>query len=174
MGKLGELTAEIGKGLKFEEYDVYYDHGAAGDHVGRIVSTIEEKYLRRDELSQMDIAIVGKDSGKALVLIEIEETNDRPKALLGDAFGVLVGDYIFFHRKQKITVNKHTTLIVLGKSKISDDKRNKVLRKKIMKVKSKLSTNNSKIGNVVIKSFTDEKELSTLLLSEIDKAIKGE
>ena len=114
------------------------------------------------------------DSGKAAVLIEIEERNDRPKAILGDVFGVLMGEYIFFHRNQKFTVNKHTTLIVFGKSKISDEKRNKVLRKKIMKVKSKLSTNNSKIGKVVIKSFVDEKELSTLLLSEIDKAIKGE
>jgi hypothetical protein len=171
MAKRGELTAEIGKSLKFEEYDVYYDHGVAGDHVGRIVSTLEEKYLRRDELSQMDIAIVGKDSGKALVLIEIEETNDSPKALLGDAFGVLMGDYIFFHRKQEFTVNKHTALIVLGKSKISDEKRNKFLRKKVMKVKSKLSTNNSKIGKVVIKSFADEKELPMLLHSEIDKAM---
>ena len=172
MGKLGELTAEIGKGLHFESYDVYYDHGAAGEKVGRIVSALEEKFLRRDELSQLDIAIVEKSSSKVAVLIEIEERNDSPKAILGDVFGVLMGEYIFFRRKQKFTVNKHTTLIVFGKSKALDTSRNKALRKKIMKIKSELSTGNSKIGKVVIKTFMDEKELTTLLLTEISKAFK--
>ena len=38
MSKHGELTAEIGKSLKFDGYDVFYDHGTAGDNVGKIVS----------------------------------------------------------------------------------------------------------------------------------------
>jgi hypothetical protein len=174
MSKHGETTAEIGKNLKFEGYDIFYDHGVAGEYVGQIVSTIEKKYLRKDELSQLDIAIVEKNSDRAIALIEIEETNDRPKALLGDILGVLMGEYIYFRRKQKISVNKHTALIVVGKSKVSDEKRNKYLRKKVMKMKSSLSTGNSKIGKVVIKTFADEKELSTLLLSLLDRAFKGE
>jgi hypothetical protein len=173
MSKHGEITAEIGKNFKLEGYDIFYDHGVPGENVGTIVSTIEKRYLRKDELGQLDIAIVEKDSDRAIALIEIEETNDRPKALLGDIFGVLMGEYIYFRRKQKISVNKHTALIVFGKSKVSDEKRNKYLRKKVMKMKSSLSTGNSKIGKVVIKTFADEKELSALLPSVLDKAFKG-
>ncbi len=67
----GELTAEIGKGLKFEDYDVYYDHGPSSENVGRIISYFGPKNAQGTQLSYLDIAIVKKNSNKVITLIEI-------------------------------------------------------------------------------------------------------
>jgi len=171
MKKHGELTAEIANGLKFAGYDVYYDHGMSGDKVGKIVSTIEKEYGKQDELSQLDIAIVEQSSGKTLVLVEIEETSDRPKTFLGDIFGVLFGDHIFFKR-EKLNVGSFTTLIVVGISEVEHKKRNDHIKAQVDKIKGQLDTQNSVIGNVMIETYTDEKELSErlpLVLKEVCK-----
>ena len=89
MSKHGELTAEIGKSLKLEGYDVFYDHGEPSPSVGKIVSSIDKAPAMGEELSQLDIAIIKKTTNKAVALIEIEETTDTPKTFLGDIFGIL-------------------------------------------------------------------------------------
>ena len=71
-------------------------------------------------------------------------------------------------------VGEWTTLVVLGKSKISHDKRIEHIRDNVEKYKSALSTANSKIGKIVIETFSDENELSELLPSALDRAFRGE
>jgi hypothetical protein len=166
----GQLTAEtalhLSQYLVNRGYDVLFDHSdSSNENVGRIVSWFGDHYVREAELSQIDIAIVEKSSDKAFVLIEIEETNDKPKALLGDALCVLMGEHICFGGKYEISVDERTTLIILGKSEIAHEKRNRHLREKVMEIKSGLSTVNSVIGNVVIETFSDEKGLDALLSS---------
>ena len=100
LSKHGEITAQIGSRLKYEGYDIFYDHGTSGKYVGKIVSTLKKAYGREDELSQLDIAIVKEDSDEIAILVEIEETSDRPKTLLGDIFGVLLGEHIFFKQTE--------------------------------------------------------------------------
>jgi len=155
-------------------YAVLYDHDSTKENVGKIVSWFGDKYGRESELSQLDIAIIEKGSDKAFALIEIEETNDTPKTLMGDVLGVLLGDHISFRGERKFSMGKHTTLIVLGKSKVMHKKRNEYLREKGMKIKSSLSTANSAIGSIVIDTFTDEKGLYALLSSVLDSVLKGE
>ena len=82
----GQLTAEIGNSLKFERYDVLYDHGISSTSVGRIVSYFSDKNERGTQLSYLDIAIVKKNTDQAVALIEIEETANRPKTIIGDIF----------------------------------------------------------------------------------------
>jgi len=177
----GELTVMIALKLSGDwgerGYKVLYDHGPSNENVGEIVSWFGNQYGQGARLSQIDIAIVEKSSDKAFVLIEIEDTNDRPKTFLGDALCVLMGEHIRFGGKYDLSVDEHTTLIILGKSEVShekhNEKRNKYLREKVMKIKSSLSTGNSVIGNVVIESFSDEKGLAALMPSILDRVING-
>ncbi len=169
----GEITAEIGKNLKFDGYDIFYDHGASSKNVGKIVSALVKNYEREDELSQLDIAIVEQNSDKVVVLVEIEETSDRPKTFLGDIFGILFGEHIFFKGKA-LKVGDFTTLIVVGVSKTNHKERNQHIQDQVNKVKASLDTLNSKIGKVVIKTYVNEEELSAQLPSVLDKAFKGE
>lgn len=173
MSKHGEITAEIGKSLKFEGYDIFYDHGTFSKNVGKIVSTLEKDYDREDEFSQLDIAIVEQNFDKVAVLFEIEETSDRPKTFLGDFFGVLFGEHICFKGKE-LKVGDFTTLIVIGISKTNHKERNRYIQDQVKKVKANLGTLNSKIGKVVIKAYANERELIAQLPSVLDRAFKGE
>jgi len=174
----GQMTVKAAETLvsyyDAKGYSVFYDHDSPKDNVGKIVSWFGDKYNRESELSQLDIAIVEKDSDKAFVLIEVEETNDTPKTFMGDLLGVLLGDRVVFRGERKFAVGEYTTLIVLGKSKVPHKKRNEYLREQGMKIKSSLSSGNSVIGNILIDTFADERGLYALLSSVVDKALKGE
>ena len=175
----GELTARIAEKISADwenrGYDVLYDHGKKGNNkVGKIVSWFGDEYKREAELSQIDIAIVMKDSGKIFALIEIEETTDTPKTFLGDVFGTLIGEHITFGGNQNLTVDENTILIILGQSNVPHQDRNKHIQDKVMKAKPKLSTANAVIGRVVVDSFADADELLALLPSVLDRAFKGE
>ena len=174
----GHITSKVAETLSGyyqpKGYGVFYDHDSIKENVGKIASWSGDRYSRDSELSRLDVAIVAKGSDRALALIAIEETNDTPKALLGDLFGVLLGDHISFRGERQFPVGEHTTLIILEKSKVMHRKRNENLREQGMQIKSNLSTANSAIGNIVIDSFADEKGLYTLLSSVLDRALKGE
>lgn len=173
----GQMTVRAAETLfgyyDVKGYDVLYDHSSTKVNVGKIVSWFGDKYGRESELSQIDIAIVEKGSDKVLALMEIEETNDAPKTFMGDLLGVFLGDHISFRGERELLVGEHTTLIVLGKSKVMHNKRNEYLREQGMKIKSNLSSANSAIGNIVIDTFADERGLYALLSSVLDSALKG-
>jgi hypothetical protein len=153
-------------------YDVLYDHGSTKDHIGKIASRFGDTQGRDMELSQPDIAIVEKGSNQVFALLEIEEANDDPKTLIGDLFGILLGDHISFRGERELTVGGHTSLIVLGKSMAPHRKRNEYLRDQAMNIKSGLSTGNSVIGNIVIETFADERGLYALLSTLLGKVLK--
>ena len=175
----GQLTAKMARKISayWEEhgYSVLYDHDPSSENVRKIVSSFgEQPYGRRTQLSHVDIAIVEKSSDRVFALIEIEETTDKPKTFLGDVFGVLMGDHISFGKKRPLAVDEHTSLFVFVKTKVSRQERNKYLVEKVMDIKSALSTGNSVIGWVDIKTFRDEKGLSVLLPFVLDRALIGE
>jgi hypothetical protein len=155
-------------------YDVLYDHSSTKDHIGKIVSQFGDSQGRDVELSQLDIAIVGKSSNQVFALMDIEEANDNPKTLMGDLFGVLLGDHIRFRGERELAVGGHTSLIVLGKSMAPHRKRNEYLREQAMDIKSSLSTGNSGIGNIVIETFPDERGLYALLSTLLGKVLGSE
>jgi hypothetical protein len=173
----GELTTKIARkisqGWEKRGYTVLYDHDPSNGKIGKIVSVIKNKYRREDELSQIDIAVVEKSSDKVFALIEIEETNDRPKTFLSDIFGVLFGEYICFKRKE-LQVKDFTTLIVVGVNKTNHNDRNKHILDRVNRVKTSLGTQNAKIREVIIKTYTDEKELMMQLPLELNQAFKRE
>jgi hypothetical protein len=169
--KRGEITAKIVDNLQFEGYNVFSDHGTTSEYAGKIVSTLEKDYSRKDELSQLDIAIVEQNSGKVVVLVEIEETSDRPKTILGDIFSVLLGEYICFNGKD-LNIGDFTTLIVAGVYKTDHEERNQNILDLTNKAKASLGTQNARIGKIVIKTYQDAEEMSAWLPSLVERAVK--
>jgi hypothetical protein len=154
-------------------YDVFYDHDPSSQNVGKIVSTLNKDYKNGDELSQLDIVIVkqGPDQEVAF-LIEIEETTSKPKTFLGDIFGVLFGEHIFFKRNELI-VGATTILVVVAVNKPDHPVRNDFIQAQVNQVKAHLSTRNARIGKLVIKSYSGEEELMAQLPSLLDKTHNG-
>lgn len=157
-GLTAELAAQLEKDLNSSEYTILYDHNNLKDNAGNIVSWFGDKYGREAELSQLDIAIVEKGlDSKAIVLVETEETNDRPKAFLGDIFGFLFGEHISY-KGNCYQVGDFTTLILMGINTINHEKRNQDILEKADKVRGILNTKNAPVGKVDIKTFSNEEE----------------
>jgi hypothetical protein len=169
----GQLTAEIGKSLEFEGFDVLYDHGVSSKTVGKIVSYFGDKNERGTQLSYLDIAIVKKNTNQAVALIEIEETANRPKTIIGDIFAFLMGERVVFQGKE-LAVGNATTLIILGYSKSQHPKHNQYILEKVEKVKSVVGTKNCEVRKIVIETYSDKDNLPNLLKPLLDKAFNGE
>lgn len=173
----GDLTAEIGEALRQElaakPYDVLHDHGPKAKHVGKIVSWFGDAKAptRETALSQLDIAVVERDSGKACVLIEIEETNNRPKNLLGDVFGTLMGDRVTF-RGRVLKVGAWTTLIVMGYGTGSQQPRNDLLVRNARACQPHLLPANRAIGDMIIESYGNDAELERMLKRLVHRALR--
>ncbi len=177
MSKDGQLTSTTAESIRLEYskkgYDVYSDHGEPGPFVGTIVSSIGEAPAMGEELSQLDIAIIGKSTRHAVALIEIEETTDTPKTILGDIFGILMGESVTFSGNSNgWKIGNWTTLIIIGEGK-DHEKRNGHIRDMALRARSAFGTANSKIGDIVIKSFSGHVELKSMLMDQIEQALQG-
>ena len=169
----GQLTAEIGKSLKFEGYDILYDHGISGKAVGRIVSFFSDKNERGTQLSYLDIAIVKKDTNQAVALIEIEETANKPKTIIGDIFAFLMGEKVTFQGKE-LEVGNWTTLIILGFSKLQHLKHNQYILEKVEKAKASLGTKHCEIRKILVETYSDKGKLASVLTSLLNEALKSD
>lgn len=105
-----ELKARLHADQKrFSGIDVFYDHGDSSNaEVCQPTTYIGKRYGRDATLSGLDI-VLAKDNNVFLA-IEIEESQVRPKTVLGDIFGVVVADKMRI-RKKTYSI-KGTTLIV--------------------------------------------------------------
>jgi hypothetical protein len=179
MNAHGRLTSETAQAITIEMnkrgFDVYYDHGdPSNPFVGTIPVSTEEELTSKNQISQLDIVVVERDinKNKAIALIEIEETTDTPKTLIGDIFTTLMGDSVHLPgRRNKAKVGNWTTLIIIGKDAGHEDRNDRICNL-ANKAKSALGTGNSKIGNIVIEAFSENKLLKDVLMEKIDKAIQ--
>lgn len=106
--KNGKYTAKFGeeltKGLESHpNFQVYYDHGdSSKPNVGQITPYFRDKpYNKSTTLSNVDILITHKTNNieKAIILIEIEETDSEPKKILGDIFNIFLAESVCFQRE---------------------------------------------------------------------------
>jgi hypothetical protein len=175
MNAHGQLTSAVARSITGEMnkkgYDIYYDHDKAGEFVGTIAVSIEEMLSSKKEISQLDIAVVERISKKGIALIEIEETTDNPKTLIGDIFAVLMGNSIYLPRRKKVDVGEWTTLIIIGKGAGHEDRNGHIL-KMANNAKPALVTENSRIGNIVIESVSANEDLDKVLMKQINEAIR--
>jgi hypothetical protein len=178
MSTPGSLTSAVAKSiaekLNPEGYDVYYDHEKNGVFTGTIAVSIKDDLSQKDEISQLDIAVIERKSQRAIALIEIEETTDNPKKLIGDIFAILMGNSIFLPGKKKVglAVDKWTILIIIGNSAGRKKNRNKYIQEKATNAKSVLGTANAKVGDIIIESFSSDADLEKKLMDKIHEAIR--
>jgi len=167
----GALTAEIARNLKceFDGYAVYHDHGSSAEGAQRIVSFFGEKQ-RHTLLSFVDIAVVRSQSRKAVALIEIEETEDKPKTILGDAFAVLMGESLSID-EEVLQVGPWTTLIIAVVSETLHDKRYDYIAGKVEKARASMGTGNAAIAHIVLGSSPEKTSLAKLVSSLVRRAI---
>ena len=172
----GELTAQIGERLRAElgarGYDVLHDHGEKAEHVGEIISWFGQgaEPTRDTELSQLDIAVIDRESGRTLALIEIEESSDNPKTLLGDVFGTLISEHIGFKDNRPLNVGSWTTLIVLAKG--AHAARSKFMQQRVRAVQPILPPTITAFGHLIVESCADESNLDARLHDLVLEALK--
>jgi hypothetical protein len=173
----GELTAEVARRLtaKFKgRADILFDHGKkkldGEDKVGVIRSWFGDKPTptRGSLLADLDIAVLLPGSNQVVALIEIEESVANAKTLLGDLFATLFGDHIKFQSKRKLQVDTQTILIVLAQSA---SHRVVTHLRKAMTANPDWHTKNSRIGHIIIDSFTSESALEEKLTRVIEDAL---
>jgi hypothetical protein len=170
----GELTTKLAEMIspywKDRGFKLLHDHGRAPsmENIGKIVSTLNQEYKNGDELSQLDIAIVNQDTNQIAILLEIEETTDKPKTFLGDIFGVLIGQHIFFKRNE-LLVGPATILVVVGINPTNHPDRNDHIQNQVNKIKSNLATRNARLEKVVVITYPNEAALFEQLPPLLEK-----
>jgi hypothetical protein len=122
-------------------------------------------------LSELDIAVLKRASGRphAVALIEIEESDDRPKNLLGDLFGTLLADHVAF-RGEELAVDARTALILMARGPETHQPRMDRLVAKVKACRGLMLGENSKIGHIGGELFSEEGELEAKLRQHVEAA----
>jgi len=113
----------------------------------------------------------GRSTGRALALIEIEETNDNPKKVIGDVFGVLLGDKVTF-KGTDFHVGPWTTLIVLGKGPVGRRERNGLITGAAQTAQAGMQSRNHAVGEIVVESIADMAELPARLRELVEVVLR--
>ena len=123
MNQQGVATARFGEDLVEEfgdPYVVYYDHGDPdkSDNVAAckaFYGTPGEGVHNVNRLADID-ALIADASGRALVLIEIEERPSSPKKIVGDVFALAMSNHVAVGRGDQayFTIAAHTQVIIAG------------------------------------------------------------
>ncbi len=176
----GELTAHVAQVLAAylqpTHYDVLFDHGKTNsdraDKLGKIASWVGPSYGYEAILGQLDLAVVMPGADRVAALIEIEETTDNPKRLIGDIFATLLGEHLTFQGTRPLQVGEWTTLLVLAQgTSPSHQARLDYLQASVTLLKAHTSVSNFRIGSVLLDTFADEADLGTRLKQHVDSAI---
>lgn len=168
MHKHGELTARLGASLHNElspkKYTVHYDHGPSGTPgIGAISAYYGDELHRETKLADLDIAILDPDK-QVILLIEIEESDDRPKTILGDTLAVLMADHIAFNRKELKKIGEWTTLLIISKdSGEKHERRRQAIEERLETIHSAAQPGKIRVGAVKVRLFEKESELREIV-----------
>ncbi len=176
----GELTKQVARVLQQEfnskGVDILHDHGQKGIdpsiNLGKLRSYFGSSARSDTILADLDVAVVSRDSEKVYALIEIEETTDKPKVILGDVLAALLGNGIMFQGRQNLRVGNWTTLVVMVRDvHQSHSDRLAYLAEQTNHIRANLLTPNASIGQIVIDTFSDDEQLIYRLRKHISNAI---
>ena len=160
--KHGWYTAELGRRLNkrvqassWADLRVYFDHGEK-DMSKRTVPYFGE-YGTSTTLAFVDIAVVNEQSGKVLVLCEVEEEGANPKKVIGDCLNIFLSDYVSIGRKR---YNPRGAHFILGAR--VDEKGNS---------KDKISKLEHRIPNIIRKDALKGMRLKFIPVSDPDRLL---
>lgn len=179
-GKLYTAPAaqQLRHSLEQSDFQLFYDHGAADDAMA-IVVWYGDQYtqpLRPKQLAHLDLAVFHDKSLRVVALIEIEDTTDNPKTLLGDLIATLLGSGIAIGSQTQWTIGPWTTLMVFAH--VDNPARQReyqgrldYLQARISHLQPHIGTNNAGIGCVILDSFVTQLELDDKLQHYVRTAI---
>lgn len=79
--------------VRYSDVQLFYDHGDSSNaEVCQPTSYMGRRYGADGTLSGLDIVLVHK--GRVFLLVEVEESQVRPKTILGDVFGVVLAERV--------------------------------------------------------------------------------
>jgi hypothetical protein len=166
----GEITAAIGNelisDLWAQGYGVMYDHGTSGDeNVGVTSAWIGDEKKRDNRLAEIDIVIYARKGRQAVLLIEIEESGDNPKKIIGAAMATLFGDDISSSGKENFPIGSWTTLLVVAKGEgESHESRTKEIEDRINQISGATGINKMGIGKIRLALFQTQDDLKNKII----------
>jgi hypothetical protein len=177
--KHGEITAALGKELSGSSelaklgYAVIYDHGKGGaDDVGVTSAWIGDEKQRDNRLAEIDIVVYELQGNKARLLIEIEESGDNPKKIIGAAMATLFGEKISSSGQEDLQIGQWTTLLVLAKGEgDAHIERTRLIEEKINFLLSAEGRNKMKVGAVKLVLFQHEDDLKPMVIGMLKSKI---
>lgn len=170
--KHGEITAALGKELSANSelaklgYAVIYAHDKGGaDDVGVTSAWIGGEKKRDNRLAEIDIVVYEMQGHKARLLIEIEESGDNPKKIIGAAMATLFGEKISSSGREDLQIGQWTTLLVLAKGEGDAHlERTRLIEERITALLRVEGINKMKIGTVKLVLFQHEDDLKPMII----------
>jgi len=175
----GALTTRVAlllqKEFEKQGFIVIHDHRienlVSTDIPGKLRTWFGSSPKRETLLADLDIAIISAED-EVITLVEIEETTDKPKVILGDIFAILLGSGITYKGNKEYKIGEWTTLIVMSHDKTkSHFKRTAFICDQIKNLKEKIETPNKTIGKIIVENFANEEGLEEMLKQHVEKAI---
>jgi len=172
MEKYGVMTFELGKILDAElsrqNKIVYYDHGdPSNKNVGEITAYYGKELHRDNKLAEIDVAILD-DQRRIILLIEVEENDDKPKTVIGDAVSTLLADGIAFRSKPCTLIDGGATLLILAKdTKVIHKDRMGEINRRIDQMLGNPIINRLRIKSVKLELFRKPDEMKGIILKEL-------
>jgi hypothetical protein len=162
------------------ELQLFYDHGDTTDATA-IVIWYGEQYkqlFRPKQLAQLDMVVIQRKSLHVVALIEIEDTTDNPKTLIGDLMTTLLGSGIAIGAQTHWAIGPWTTLMVFAHvdnpaRQAAYQGRIDYLQAQIGQLLPHIETNNARIGRVILDSFVTQTELDAKLQRYLTEAMGG-
>ena len=143
--------------------------------LGQIVCWMGFEFDASSRLSFPDVAVVDRASGKAVLLVEVEESKAPPKLVLADFFGMLLGDCVTFGRShEKLKIGEWTTSCVFVKStgRGSGDQQLQSLVVRLDEARKQLTTPNKRIGRISIQAYRSESDLCDRMSAQTEEALR--
>jgi hypothetical protein len=170
--KHGEITAALGAALSGSVelaklgYAVIYDHGKGGaDDVSVTSAWISDEKKRDNRLSEIDIVVYGMQGNKARLLIEVEESGDNPKKVIGAAMATLLSEKISSSGREDLRIGGWTTLLILAKGEGDAHlERTRLIEERINDLLRVEGSNKMKIEAVKLVLFQPEDDLKTMII----------
>jgi hypothetical protein len=157
---------------RYAGIEVYSDHGDSGsEYTCQPTSYMGQRYGSDATLSEIDIVVT--KNGKVILAVEVEESEVRPKVVLGDVFGVAIASKIMIKGKpHKIADTVLIVALVAKKTGHRADKYVRLERLLIKQMKLLRDAGGTGVNKVrIITSSIDDLaiRIERLLRSEIGK-----
>jgi len=175
----GEITSHIAEYLSKELSDsnfiVYCAHKSKKVDQNTIFGKIKSQLLTNNilemDLSELDLAIIDQSKKQILVLIEIEETTNKPKVLFGDVFATLFGEMIYISGNQRFQIDNQAIMMIMAHNnkEYDEDSRINFINREVNKLKSNINTANARLDRIIIDCYKDEKELLSKVKENINR-----